>query len=70
MIAIPGGTFLMGSPENEVERFSDESPQHEVTVPGFFIGKYQLTQLQYQTIMGTNPSYFKGDNRPVEGVCW
>ena len=70
MVAIPGGTFLMGSPENEVERFSDESPQHEVTVPGFFIGKYQLTQLQYQTIMGTNPSYFKGDNRPVEGVCW
>ncbi|MFN5064298.1 MAG: SUMF1/EgtB/PvdO family nonheme iron enzyme [Aphanizomenon sp.] len=70
MIAIPGGTFLMGSPENEVERFSDESPQHEVTVPGFFIGKYQLTQLQYQTIMGTNPSYFKGDNRPVEGVGW
>jgi formylglycine-generating enzyme required for sulfatase activity len=70
MVAIPGGTFIMGSPENEVERFSDESPQHEVTVPGFFIGKYQLTQLQYQTIMGTNPSYFKGDNRPVEGVCW
>jgi formylglycine-generating enzyme required for sulfatase activity len=70
MIAIPGGTFLMGSPENEAERLSYESPQHQVTVPSFFIGKYQLTQAQYQAIMGANPSSFKGNNRPVENVSW
>jgi len=70
MAAIPGGTFMMGSPENEIGRRDDESPQHEVTVPSFFMGKYPVTQAQYQTIMGTNPSYFKGSNRPVERVCW
>ena len=70
MIAIPGGTFLMGSPENEAERSSNESPQHQVTVPSFFMGKYQLTQAQYQAIMGVNLSAFKGDNRPVENVNW
>jgi formylglycine-generating enzyme required for sulfatase activity len=70
MIAIPGGTFLMGSPENEAERNSYESPQHQVTVPSFFMAKYQLTQAQYQAIMGVNPSSFKGDNRPVENVSW
>ena len=70
MIAIPGGTFWMGSPENETERGSSESPQHQVTVPSFFMGKYQLTQAQYQAIMGNNPSDFKSNNRPVENVSW
>ena len=70
MIAIPGGTFLMGSPENEAERLSYETPQHQVTVPSFFMGKYQLTQAQYQAIIGVNPSSFKGNNRPVENVSW
>ena len=70
MIAIPGGTFLMGSPENEAERDDDEGPQHQVTVPSFFMGKYPLTQAQYQAILGSNPSYFKGNNRPVETVSW
>jgi formylglycine-generating enzyme required for sulfatase activity len=70
MIAIPGGTFLMGSPENEAGRRDSESPQHQVTVPSFFMGKYQLTQAQYQAIMGNNPSSFKGNNRPVENVSW
>jgi formylglycine-generating enzyme required for sulfatase activity len=70
MVEIPGGTFIMGSPENEAERSSDESPQHQVTVPSFFIGKYELTQAQYQAITGNNPSYFKGNNRPVEQVSW
>ena len=70
MAAIPGGTFMMGSPENEVERFSDERPQHHVTVPSFLMGKYPVTQAQYQAIMGTNPSLFKGSNRPVERVSW
>jgi formylglycine-generating enzyme required for sulfatase activity len=70
MIAIPGGTFWMGSPANEAERSDNESPQHQVTVPSFFMGKYPLTQAQYQAIMGKNPAYFKGNNRPVENVSW
>jgi formylglycine-generating enzyme required for sulfatase activity len=70
MIAIPGGTFWMGSPANEAERYNSESPQHQVTVNSFFIGKYPLTQAQYQAILGSNPSYFKGNNRPVETVSW
>ena len=70
MIAIPGGTFLMGSPANEAERYNSESPQHQVTVNSFFIGKYPLTQAQYQAILGGNPSYFKGNNRPIEQVSW
>ncbi|MEH2060716.1 MAG: bifunctional serine/threonine-protein kinase/formylglycine-generating enzyme family protein [Nostoc sp.] len=70
MVQIPGGTFTMGSPEGEAERGKDESPQHQVKVPGFFMGKYEITQAHYQAIMGTNPSYFKGDKRPVEEVTW
>ena len=70
MAAIPGGSFMMGSPENEERRYDNESPQHQVTVPSFFMGKYPVTQAQYQAIMGTNPSYFKGSNRPVERVIW
>jgi formylglycine-generating enzyme required for sulfatase activity len=75
MAVIPGGTFMMGSPENEIGRSDDESPQHQVTVPSFFMGKYPVTQVQYQAIMGTaimgtNPSDFKGSNLPVETVRW
>ncbi|MEH2192743.1 MAG: SUMF1/EgtB/PvdO family nonheme iron enzyme [Nostoc sp.] len=72
MVQIPGGTFTMGSPEGEVERYDSESPQHQVTVPGFFMGKYAVTQEQYQAIMSSNinPSNFKGDKRPVERVSW
>jgi len=70
MVAIPGGTFMMGSPETEKERFSSESPQHSVTVPAFFMAKYPVTQAQWQAVMGNNPSNFKGANRPVESVSW
>jgi formylglycine-generating enzyme required for sulfatase activity len=74
MAAIPGGTFMMGSPENESGRKDwqkdPESPQHRVSVPSFFMGKYPVTQAQYQAIMGTNPSRFKGSNRPVEFSNW
>ncbi|MBD2130978.1 SUMF1/EgtB/PvdO family nonheme iron enzyme [Sphaerospermopsis sp. FACHB-1094] len=70
MVEIPGGKFMMGSPETEAKRDSDESPQHQVTVSGFFMGKYEVTQKQYQAIMGSNPSDFKGENRPVERVSW
>ncbi|PMB39180.1 protein kinase [Fischerella thermalis CCMEE 5330] len=70
MVQIPGGKFLMGSPPGEAGRENDEGPQREVTVPGFFMGKYEVTQAQYQAIMGNNPSNFKGEKRPVEQVSW
>jgi len=68
-VSIPSGTFMMGSPESENGR-DDEEKQHSVTVSPFWIGKYEVTQKQYQEIMGTNPSDFEGDNLPVEHVNW
>ena len=72
MVQIPGGSFMMGSPALEKGRSTDgsESPQHQVNVPGFYMGKYVVTQEQYQKIMGNNPSSFKGAKRPVEQVSW
>ncbi len=70
MVHIPAGTFLMGAAPNEAEASSDEYPQHQVTLKSFYIGKYQVTQAQWQAIMGNNPSYFKGEKRPVENVNW
>jgi formylglycine-generating enzyme required for sulfatase activity len=70
MVSIPGGTFLMGSPENEKERLDSEGPQHRVTIQPFWLGKYPITQRQWQAVMGNNPARFKGDNRPVECVSW
>jgi formylglycine-generating enzyme required for sulfatase activity len=65
MVAIPGGRFQMGS--NEYDR---EKPIHPVTIEPFFMGKYPVTQAQYEAIVGTNPSEFKGVQRPVEQVFW
>jgi len=71
MVRIKGGTFTMGSsPDSGWGRLSDEGPQHKVTVSSFYIGKYEVTQEEYQEIMGTNPSNSKGDNLPVEQVSW
>lgn len=72
MVEIPGGTFIVGSPPNEVGRNDAESPQRQVKVTRFFMGKYEVTQRQYEAIMRTNPSRFKenGANRPVETVSW
>ena len=70
MVSIPGGKFMMGSPPDEKGRDTSESPQHKVTVQPFFMGKYSITQAQYQEVMNNNPSYFNGDNRPVEKVSW
>ncbi len=69
-VNIPQGTFLMGSPQQEPERNDDESPQHEVTLSGFYMSKYEVTQAQWKAVMGAdnNPSYFKGDKLPVEMV--
>lgn len=66
---IEGGTFLMGSPETENWRIDDEA-QHEVTVSGFWMSPYEVTQAEYQRLMGFNPSNFRGDNLPVESVTW
>ncbi len=70
MVRVPGSEFLMGSPENEPGRNEDEGPQHRVTVPSFYIGKYEVTQAQWKAVMGSgnNPSNFKGDDLPVETV--
>jgi formylglycine-generating enzyme required for sulfatase activity len=79
MVAIPGGTFLMGSPESEPERLDRESPQHTVTIQPFFIGKFPVTQAQWQAVasfskvnidLKSDPSNFQGANRPVEKVFW
>jgi len=79
MVQIEGGKFMMGSPENEADRFGDEGPQHEVNVPDFFIGKYAVTQAQWKVVAGwekveielkPDPSNFKGENRPVENISW
>ncbi|MDR2597119.1 MAG: formylglycine-generating enzyme family protein [Treponema sp.] len=68
-VRIEGGTFTMGSPSSEPERDSNEL-QHTVTVSGFYMGKYEVTQADYEAVMGTNPSNFKGSNLPVENVSW
>lgn len=70
MVAIPGGRFVMGSPHTEVGRSDDEGPQRTVNISPFFMGKYPVTQEQYQAVMGNNPSNFKGAKRPVENVNW
>jgi formylglycine-generating enzyme required for sulfatase activity/serine/threonine protein kinase len=73
LVWIPPGRFTMGSPENEPGRDSDESPTHPVTISkGFWMGKTEVTQKQYQQLMGANPSHFKnaGADAPVESVTW
>lgn len=70
MVAIPGGSCLMGSPETELGRWECEGPQHSVTVAPFFLGKYPVTQAQWMAVMDNNPSCFQGGNRPVEQIFW
>ena len=67
---IPRGTFLMGSPENELGRNGDEV-QHQVTLTqAYYIGVFEMTQKQYELVMGSNPSECQGDTRPVEQVSY
>jgi len=70
MVYVPGGDFLMGSPDNEPGRSDTEGPQRRVTVLSFYIGKYEVTQAQWRAVMGRNPSRFRSDNLPVEQVSW
>jgi len=69
-IYISGGTFVMGSPVHEQGRGGEESPQRKVTVSSFYMEQYLATQEQYEKFMGKNPSYFRGNNLPVEQVDW
>ena len=71
MVWIAPGSFMMGSPSSELGRDSDEGPQHRVTISqGFYLGKYEITQGQWEAVMRSNPSKYKGANRPVEQVSW
>jgi formylglycine-generating enzyme required for sulfatase activity len=72
MVALPAGSFQMGSPDTELGRDSDEGPVHTVNVKGFWLGKTEVTQGLWKAVMGSNPSSFKdcGDNCPVERVSW
>jgi len=72
LVDIPAGTFVMGTPGSEAEVFPWEGPQTVVKLTrAFKIGKYEVTQAEYQEVMGANPSYFSGlPNRPVEQVSW
>ena len=72
MVKIKAGSFMMGSPEGELGRSNNEK-QHCVTLTkDFWLGKYEVTQRQWEAVMGNNPSYFwfGGENRPVELVSW
>ncbi|BAZ03275.1 hypothetical protein NIES37_72880 (plasmid) [Tolypothrix tenuis PCC 7101] len=79
MVLIPAGSFVMGSPEDELERSNSESPQHRVNINEFCMGKYPVTQAQWRAVAAMSqvnrefdpdPSNFKGANRPVERVSW
>ena len=71
MIYVYGGTFTMGCTSEQVgDCMSVENPAHSVTLSDFYMGETEVTQALWQAVMGINPSYFKGDNRPVESVSW
>lgn len=78
MVSIPAGNFLMGTEDTEKE-YPDETPQHEVTLKPFYIGKFEVTQAQWRAVaklpkvkidLNPDPSGFKGDDLPVEDVSW
>jgi formylglycine-generating enzyme required for sulfatase activity len=67
LVYVPPGSFVMGSDSGD----ENDKPAHRVTIgKGFYMGKYEVMQAQWQAVMGANPSYFKGDNLPVEKVSW
>jgi formylglycine-generating enzyme required for sulfatase activity len=68
MVWLPGGEFQMGS--NDSDASGDEKPVHSVSLDGFWIGKYEVTQRQYEALMGSDPSRFKGADWPVDTVSW
>ena len=71
MVRVEGGTFRMGATsEQEADDWDREKPVHSVTLSSYYIGKTEVTQALWKAVMGSNPSYFKSDNQPVENVSW
>ena len=71
MVKVEAGTFMMGATSEMENPYSWEKPVHQVTLPhDYYMGKYEVTQALWKTVMGGNPSYFKGDDLPVEEVSW
>ena len=71
MVYVPGGTFTMGATsEQGSDAWNDEKPTHSVMLSSYYIGQTEVTQALWTAVMGSNPSYFKGDSRPVENVSW
>jgi formylglycine-generating enzyme required for sulfatase activity len=72
MVGVPGGSFMMGAPATEAGRHSDEGPPHHVDVAPFWMGRFEITQKQWQAVMGRFPREpgFRGDELPVEKVSW
>ncbi|MBE9053864.1 formylglycine-generating enzyme family protein [Nostocales cyanobacterium LEGE 11386] len=80
MVEIPPGIFMMGSPGNDLTSNNDEQPQHEVKIERFLMGKYLVTQKQWEKVaiffpaitkkLNPKPSFFKGSNHPVEQISW
>ena len=74
MVFVPGGSFQMGNPDRDTF-YTKELPAHTVTLTGFYMGKYEVTQAQYEAVMGSKPSgiqrsYGMGDNYPVYSASW
>ena len=71
MVKVKSGTFKMGATSEMLNSCVDEKPVHKVILTNnYYMGKYEVTQALWQEVMGSNPSYFKGDNLPVEQVSW
>jgi formylglycine-generating enzyme required for sulfatase activity len=71
LVLLPAGKFMMGSPEDEKDRNSSEGPHREVTISKpFYLGALEVTQEQYELVIGTNPSRFKDAKNPVDSVSW
>ena len=69
-VLVKAGTFTMGSPTSEAGREGDETPHTVALTKDFWISKYPITQAQYRAVTGGDPSYFSGDDNPVESVTW
>ena len=71
MLLVEPGEFHMGSPESEEGRSQHEGPRHHVRISRpFYLGKHEVTQRHYESVMGANPGYFKGNDNPIEQVSW
>ncbi len=70
MVRVPGGTFQMGSPETEIDHEENEGPVHDVRLSPFLVAKYEVTQKQWEKVMGSRPSGLTGDDLPIDNVLW